>query len=395
MTGVSTLGQALAQIERFKSVQERFSDLSTQLATGKRTQKFTGLGADILTSKRSRADIKSLDAYVNNVMHADRRIKTTLNTVEEFKKQAENFAAALAGFTQQGTHQKGDIVYYDDPLTPGTIEHIQIGQTSEEMDVDFKTLQDMARKLYTFMVNLVNQQDGDRYILAGAETTTQPLVDSGTLDTAISSLLTDWKNTTLTTTQLISGLRSKDASVDPNAITDSLIGYSAPLSSGTVKDVFVRADDNTELNYTALANEPAFRDVIVALAYFKNENLTPMVDEIDPATMAVTAQGAPGTNIEEMKENFYEVFNNMAALVNNAIDDIDSVRYELEGVRARIAEIMQNHKEEQNLLVSAVDDVENVDINEVAVEINTLRVQLDASFRVTARLQELSLVNFI
>ncbi len=395
MTGVSTLGQALAQIERFKDVQFRFATLSTQLATGKKTQKFTGLGSDILTSQRARADFKSLDVYTNNITHADRRIKTTLNTIEEFKAQAENFAAALVGFTQESTHQEGDIVFFDDPVTPNITENIQIGHTSATPDIDFQTLQDLASNLFDFMVNLLNQQDGDRFVLSGAETTTQPLVDGGTLDTAVSSLLTGWKTAGITTSELISGLRSSDASSNPNAVTDSIIGYSAPLSSGAVKDIFVRVDDNTELDYTALANDPAFRDILVAMAYFKNENLPPIADEIDPVTMAVTTNGAPGTTLDEMKDNFYQVFNDLTGLVNGAIDRIDQVRFKLETVRARIDEIKQSHQEEKNLLVSTIDNIENVDINEVAVEINSLQIQLDASFRVTARLQELSLVNFI
>ena len=395
MTGISTLGQALDQIERFKEVQFRFATLTTQLATGKKTQQFTGLGNDILTSQRSRADFKSLTAFQNNITHADRRINITLNTIEEFKAQAENFAAALIGFSQESTHQEGDIVYFDDPVTPNIVENIQIGQSSATPDVDFETLQDLAGNLFDFMVNLLNQQDGDRYVLSGAETTTQPLVDGGTLDSSINALLTGWKTAGITTTELISGLRSRDASLDPNAITDSLIGYSAPLSSGAVKDIFVHVDENTDLDYTALANDPAFRDIIVALAYFKNENLPPIADEIDPATMIVTTQGAPGTTLDEMKDNFYEVFNNLKGLVNNAIDRIDGVRFKLETVRARIADIRQSHEEEQNLLVSTIDNIENVDINEVAVEINSLQVQLEASFRVTSRLQQLSLVNFI
>ncbi|GJL85723.1 MAG: hypothetical protein DHS20C02_14980 [Micavibrio sp.] len=395
MTGVSTLGQALAQIERFKDVQSRFATLSTQLATGKKTQKFTGLGNDILTLQRARADFKSLDTFTNNIIHADRRIKTTLNTIEEFKAQAESFSAALVGFSQESTHQEGDIVYFDDPATPNVVENVQIGYTSATPDIDFQTLQDLASNLFDFMVNLLNEQDGDRFVLAGAETTTRPLVDSGTLDTAVSSLLAGWKTAGITTTELISGLRSSDASVDPNAVTDGVIGYSAPLSSGAVKDVFVRVDDNTELDYTALANDPAFRDILVALAYFKNENLPPIADEIDPVTNAVTTEGAPGTTLDEMKDNFYQVFNDLTGMVNSAIDRIDRVRFKLETVRARIDEIQQSHKEEQNLLVGTIDNIENVDINEVAVEINSLQIQLDASFRVTARLQQLSLVNFI
>jgi flagellin-like hook-associated protein FlgL len=39
--------------------------------------------------------------------------------------------------------------------------------------------------------------------------------------------------------------------------------------------------------------------------------------------------------------------------------------------------------------------VEGVDINEVAVKISAVQTSLDASYRITALMQQMSLVNFI
>ena len=51
--------------------------------------------------------------------------------------------------------------------------------------------------------------------------------------------------------------------------------------------------------------------------------------------------------------------------------------------------------EEQAILQNQISDVEDVDINEVAIKLNLLQIQVQASFRVTAAIGELSLVNFI
>ena len=80
--------------------------------------------------------------------------------------------------------------------------------------------------------------------------------------------------------------------------------------------------------------------------------------------------------------------------MTKALDDIDQVRFGLENTRVRLNEIKNFHSDEKNLLQSTVSDIEDVDINEVALLVNTLSIQLDASFRVTARTQQLSLVNF-
>lgn len=395
MTGVSTLGQALAQIERIRDQQILIDSFSTQLTTGKKTQKFSGLSQDVLTSKRARADINALENYINNINNAERRIKQSLVAIEEFKAQAENLSGLLVGFSQQSVPQEGETVYFDDPATT-EVEAIPIGLDSSQPSVELETLADFAENIFDLFADLVNVQDGDRYLLSGAETRTQPLADTGALDAAINTLLGEWRAGTITTDDLIADLGDRTTSGgNLDAITDTIVGYSPVLSAGNVKDVFVRVDETTEVNYTALATDDAFRDILVAAAYFKSESLGPVVDEVDPDTLAVITEGAPGANIDESTDNFFAVFNSLIASVNNAIDDIDQVRFKLENSRVRLNEVKESHTNEINLLKDVVSDVEDVDINEVAVSLNSLSVQLDASYRVTARLQQISLVNFI
>lgn len=400
MTGVSSLAQALGQIERLKDQTNLLTTLSVQLTTGKKAQKFSGLDTSVLVSKRARADFKSLETYVNNIDHADRRIKLMLNAVEEFKKQAESFSNALIGFSQQGPHTKGDIIEYNDPASAGGAT--QVGVTSASPDVDFSTLQDLAKNLFPFMVDLLNAQETDRYLLGGSDTLKKPLEDNGTLDAAVSSLIANWKNelspSNISSSQLISALTSRTNAQSPHAITDSIIGYSPALSAGNVGDIFIRVNETSEIKYTALANDQAFRDVLVTLSYFKNENLGPIADVFaEPYTPGdpVLTEGAPGANLKEMQDNFYEVFNAMSKTINQAIDEIDKVRFNLESARARISEIRTNHKQQQNVLLDAIAGAEDVDINEVAVKITSLQTQLEASYRVTAIVQTLSLTRFL
>ncbi len=404
MTGISSLGQALNQIENIKDQNRLLKTLSTQLSTGKKTQTFSGLEGNVLVSKRARAEFKSIETYSNNITHAETRIKQMLNAIEEFKAQAENFSNMLVGFSQESVHTAGETIYFDDPLTSNVTENTPVGVTSAAPDVSLETLQDLAKNLYPFMVDLLNVKDTDRYLLGGADTTSKPLNDTGTLDAAISSLIKNWKDetlpsaTNLTSDELISALQSRSNTDDPNAVTDSVIGFSPALSAGNVEDVFVRVDDTSEVKYTALANNSAFRNIIVALSYFKSDDLGPIADVYaEPYTAGdpTLADGAPGATLVEMKENFYSVFNAMNIMVNEAIDEIDSVRFSLEGARAHLAEIKTNQKEEQNTLLDSIAGVEDVDINEVAVKITTLQTQLDASYRVTALLQDLSLAYFL
>lgn len=400
MTGISTLSQALNQIDRIKDQQSLLDTLGQQFATGKKTQVFSGLKGDVVALQRARASFASLETYSDNITHADRRIKYTLTTIEEFQQQAENFAAALSGFNQQSAHQSGDVVYYDDPLTTSVEENTIIGYSESGPDVELEVLQDLANNLYDFMVDLINTKDGDRYILNGAETQTPPLIDSGVLDTAISTQIAAWQAGTITTDDLIADL--SDRTVDDgnlDAFTDTVVGFSPTLSAGTAGKTFVRVEQTTEIDTTVLANDQGFRDILVALSYFKSADLGPIVDEveIDPITglSNIITEGAPGADLDEMTDNFYEVFNVLSAKIGKALDDVDQQRFKLESARARITEIKLNHEQEQHLLQSSIDEIENVDINEVAIQLSAISNQLEASYGVTARIQQLSLVNFL
>ncbi len=303
MANISTLAQALSQLENIKNQQNLFTTLSTQLATGKKTQKFSGLDTNVLVSKRARANFTSIDVYTNNIVNADRRISLMVNALSEFKAQAKSLQGALLGFSQQSAHQEGEIQYIDDPATPDIVEQIPVGYSSANPSVDFQTLQDLAASIFDFMGDLVNTQDGERYLFSGADSLTKPFDDSGTLDASISSMFADWKNGTITNDELFANFSDRTTSGgNLDAIVDSTFGYNAALSSGSVGDIFARISESSELNYTTLANADPLRDLMVAAAYISNAGIGPIVDEvtIDPNTglPIVITQGAPGTTID-------------------------------------------------------------------------------------------------
>tara|TARA_R110001592_G_scaffold3525_16_gene19957 strand:+ start:855 stop:2054 length:1200 start_codon:yes stop_codon:yes gene_type:complete len=397
MTGVSTLGQALRQIENLNLQQTSLAKLSTQLATGKKSQSYSGLSTDALSSVRSRTELSSIEVYINNIKRANTTIGLTLNAVEEFQAQSGEFSNTLVNFLQEGDHLLGEDVFYDDPATPED-DAIKVGKTSSKVDTDFQAVINHAENLFGFFGELLNTQEGDRYLLAGADSLNKPFNDTGTLDTAISTLLTDWKNGSITTDDLLADLFDGTAlNGNTNAITDATIGFSSTLSSNQAGDVFVRADENSEFEYTTLANDDSFRDIMVIMAVMKNENFSPIVDVYENGTYpgVPDAKGAPGTTAKEQQDSFYELYNAMTKRASAAIDEIDQTRFDLETVRVQMNETKESHVDQQELLFTTVSDIENVDTNEVAVRITTLQTQLQASYNVTAITQQLTLANYL
>ena len=400
MTNISTLNQVIRQTERITAQQAQLDLLSSQIATGRKTQQFSGLDNQILSSQRTRASIDAIDTFIDNMTNSENRINLTLGTIEEFQQQAGNFAAALATFNQESAQQKGEPVYEDDdPLTP-EIENDIIGYTSGELEVDFASLKDLASNLFDFVSDLLNTRFGDRFILSGADARTAPIGDTSALTSAMGSLINDWKNETITSEELLADLNDRtieDGNTD--AITDTIIGYSATLSSNTAGRTFVRVSEQNELDTTVFANDEGFRDILVALSYFASDSLGPIADvyDVDPVTGVRTfvQGGSPGTNVDEMTDNFYEIFNEISLMVNNALDEIDEQRFKLETVRSRIDQLKTNYASEKNLLFATIDQVENVDINEASLKLNNLITTMEISFAVTGRVQQLSLINFL
>jgi len=359
MTLVSTLGQALDQVERIKVTQLQLATLQNQIATGKKTQVFKGLETDVIASKRARANFTKIEAYVGNIDVADRRLKMMVSSLSEIKNQAESVLNAIEIQTQQGEYE-------------------------------IEAVSNLAKNTANFVRDLVNLQDGDRYLFGGAETRDAPLRDVGTLETYLNKQLSDWTSSApgYDTDALIASYR------DTANLNDSIVGYSATLTSGNAKSATVRVEDKAEIDYTVFGNTSSIRDIFVGISMIAE--IDQVIDEVtleadDPLT-TVTAQGATQ---QEKNNNFYKFFNDLGSMLSAALDNVDTEIFKLSQSQAQLNKIKTDHKLDQNILQSTIDDVENVDLNEVAVKLNSLQVQLDATFRVTATISQLNLATFL
>ncbi len=392
VTRVSTSAQLTSQITRLSSQQALLQDLATQLSSGKKTQQFSKLGSNLLTSVRARADIQSNSVYISNITNATRRMELMLNATGEIRAQGENLSGQMTLLSKESAHQQGNVVRYDDPLTEN-VETTILGYSSSEADVDLQSTQDMAKHTFDVVEDIINSKDGDRYILNGADTFTQPYTNNGLLDSAMTQLITDWKEGNITNNDLIASLTGED-----DKLSDATVGFSAALSSDSVADISIRASETQEIDYTVRANEDPFRDLLVGLAFLKNDTLSPIADTyIAPNSppSAPDVQGAPGADVDEMKENFYVVFDEISRMVEASLQGIDGVSTRVSVASKRASDVQTSLQDSQNMLSDSVADIENVNLDEVAIQISTLQVQLEASYSVTASTQQLSLVNYI
>lgn len=374
MANISTLGQYLDQISRLKGQQQLLGDLTTQISSGKKTQALSGLGSDILKTTRARVGINSLEVYIDNIKNADRRIKLMQTSINEIKAQAGNISNALMTNVQEGEYP------------------------------DLGVLQSMAGNIYNFIVDAMNQIDGERYLFGGSDTSEQPLTDAGLFESALgefvpdasdltnpplvaSGMIGDWGDGTITTDQFIASYRS---------MSDTILGFSNALTTDTAGKTTVRVNDNSEFDYTTLANKTSMKEIVRVLGIIK---ALPPVEHApgalnDPTATTLAQDVAPFPPAEK-QENFYKVLNDLGSLLNQAIDGLNDENFKLSQVQAQITIVKNSHTEQINSFKNIVGDVEDADLTESSAKIAQLQVQMQASFQVTALVSQLTLSNFL
>lgn len=374
MTGISNLGQALDQIARLKNQQVTLDTFSTQIATGKKTQQFSGLGTDVLRSQRARADINKLTQYSTNITNSNRRLTLMTGSLEGVSSQANKIVGALNTLKQGG----------DLP--------------------EFETTQKLVSDVYDYIIDLLNTKDGERYLFAGSDSGVKPIEDNGLFDSYLgefvpdetditnpplvsSGFIGDWADGTITTDEFIAAYSN---------VNETILGYSESIVSGTTGQVRVRVDENSDFDYTLLANSPGLKELVTALGVLKNlpppENAPGALN--DPAA-TLSADDVPPFPSEEKQENFYKVFNDLAAKITKAVDKIEAEEYRLSLVQAQTQTIKEHYRYQIEAFKNTVAEVEDVDLTETVAKIQQLQIGLEASYSVTALISDLTLVNFL
>lgn len=374
MVNVSTLGQYLTQISQLKTQQTSFADLSLQLSSGKKTQKLSGLGTDVIRAMRSRAGIDSLTVYSDNITNANRRINLMTTATREIKAQTENVIAGLTLAVQEG----------DFP--------------------DLESTQDLAKSVYEFVIDLINQTDGERYLFGGADTTEPPLTDKGLFTSALGNFLPDssdltnpplvatgiigdWGDGTITTDQFIAAY---------DAASDTVLGFSNALTSNTAGKTTVQVSDASSFDYTKLANNTSMKEIIRALGVLKQ---LPPVEYApgalnDPTATTLAGDVAPFPP-REKQDNFFQVINDLIGKLNKAVDDLDQLEFSLAQVQGQITIVKESYRDQIKSFQDIVGEIEDADITEVSVKIKQLEIQIQASFQVTSLASQLTLAAFL
>ncbi len=269
---------------------------------------------------------------------------------------------------------------------------------------DLETIQETARNVLSLIESNINLQDGERYLFAGADSSVRPYENTGLFDSFLgefipdetdltnpplttSGLIGQWGDGTITTTEFITNYR---------AVNETVMGYSSSLSADSAGRVFARVDEDTELDYTFLGDADPIKDIVIAL----NVLIAMPPPEYAPGalndpTATTFGDDTPPFPPEEKQDNFFAVMNDLANMLATATDDLEQESYGLTLVQAQIQQVEEDYTLDKNSLLNIIGEVEDVSLEEAAAQIQQVQVQLEASYRVTALVAEMSIINFI
>jgi len=147
-------------------------------------------------------------------------------------------------------------------------------------------------------------------------------------------------------------------------------------TSATGRDaVQAKVDDGTYIGYGVRANEAPIRDTIKSLAVFAS----------------VDYQGDTG----DEKQMYFSLIERVTQTLSVAGSGIKDLQGEIGIKEELIVSIETRHESVTALTNNQLSDLEGVDLYEAAARFSEYETSLQASYSITARVQNLSLVNFL
>jgi flagellar hook-associated protein 3 FlgL len=337
ITRVATLQQTkLTTGFTLRTQREVFED-QVRVATGKKAQTYAGIAEDAPRLVNMENALTRTEQYLDNISLAEQRINLMSTTLEAVDDLAREFRGQLA------VAINGDAAFDT-------------------------TIWQQAQNLMVQITDLLNQRDGTRYLFGGSRADAPPV----SLDPANFAAIDD--------PPLTIGAAHPDA-----GLTAAIPNLTYYQGSTETAEASVRADELLLVEYGVKANEPAIAELMTAL------------DIVRDTVIA----GPPVTNGE--RDRIEEALSRVSYAIEGidptgALPNIDSIG-NVAAKAANAAVTLDGARERhENFVVFATDviaELENADTAEAVARLNSNRVALEISFSALARLQQLTLANYL
>ncbi|MFA5950157.1 MAG: flagellar hook-associated family protein [Hyphomicrobium sp.] len=344
-TSVSTSALTNATRESRVGLQSKLAVAQKEATTGRLADVGETLGYLTERTVSLRQDVDRLSTFKDTNTIASARLSLTQTTLENVGSTAQQFLQTLVAARAT-------------PSSAGV------------------AVSDAKAKLVSFTAALNTAQNG-AYLFAGINTDVKPLTEYFPASAARTALA-DAFTAEFGLAQSAPGVEAISAAdiqtfLDGNFATlFDHDNYTTTLSSASDQDISTRISNNERIETSTNANEEGFRKL--ASAYTLIADL----------------------GIEDLgSEAYLTVVDKAIALVGESIGDITQIQASLGTSEERIASANTRIDLQLNLVKEHINELEGVDPYEATSNVNALLTQIETAYSLTARLQNLSLVNFI
>lgn len=336
MSRIATYTQSLDIISRNTRIQEQLKNYQLQISTGVKYQNYKGYGVDSLRIQRYRNELGQIESFQRNIDIAQTRINQMDKSLEQVDDQVNHVLNSIR-------------------LAP-----------IESSEFDLTSLRTIASAAREIVKEIINTKEGDTYLFAGTANNTAPLQNPDVSVGEIDNQMNLWLDGTNDTETFLSNL---------NSLTDSQLGYSTGVQ--TAGKIFVRADENLEVDYTVRANDESFKKVFVGLTVLSQMEFPE--EGVDVAS----------------QDDFYDVINSIAATIKEGVDETRNARSMLSAATLLIGDASERHGLNEQTLLTNRDAIESANVEDAVIRFQALQTQLQATFQTTAILNELSLARIL
>ena len=396
MTRIATLAFQNITLFHALNTQARTQDLQLQLASDRKSQAYSGIAQEsnrLLSLEANRARVEQ---FIDNIATAEQRLKLIDLGLASIEELARDFRNLL------DTALDGPEAYLGD-------------------------LQNFAADSRLMIVDILNSQDGGRHIFSGGRVDTAPVSldppsytsnallesDGVTVDsTFYEAYYTQVLGNTLPFAQgsFYDQIYFDKNGVPPTAplpvdpdnptVTEfdaedpGLSQYyidrlnSAQMLASPKLDYYqgdtianiVRADDDLEVSYDVRADHPAIQQILAAFDAVAN---LPNGDTTDPFENAVAKKA------REMLTDAID------PLAGGGIQTMDELRTTAARALTTLNLTVERHENFTAYAEGVIHDIEHIDQAEVIVKLTSNQQVLEASYASLARLQSITLLDFL
>ncbi len=396
MTRIAPFAQQQLILQQVLNIQARTYDAQVQIATDKKSQDYAGIAKDSARLISLETTRNRTEQFLSNIQVQDQRIQLIDLGLETLDTAARDMRDIL-----------------DSALTsPAAFEG------------DLATLAANTRQL---VLDVLNSRDGNRYLFGGTRSDTRPvsldppgyrpvgLIESDGVTVDSTFYEAYYEDVLGNTLPFAAGSFYEQIYFDKNGVAPAgplpadpdnptltefvaedpaLWDYyvdrlnSAQMLANPKLDYYqgdfsvqaARVDDSTTVQIEARADAIEIQQLITALDAIAN---LPNADSRDPFAREVIVQARDMLN------------GILGTDSSDGIDGLDGLRVRANAARVTLEQIRERLSSFDAFVEGTINDIENIDRNEVLLKLQNDQFVLEASFTTLARLQSLSLLEYI